>query len=138
MDTVPPLLCVVQFVQIVLGLYDTTCRPLYLFVYIVHSLHDTTVASPRPSKGTRTVPFFILPCGACYFFDLGKCCNLYILYKVPGDTTVALRSTTWKGDPNGPLIFNQPCGAFYYFDLNKSGSPFAFCLLDPGSTCKYL
>ena len=62
---------------------------------------------------------------------------MYILYIVPGDTTVAPLLRPKKGTRTVPF-FIQPCGAFYLDDWDKNKSASTFLSLDPGSTCKFV
>ena len=82
------------------------CPPewlLYVHMYILPGSTWRRLAILDPKKGTRTVPFSSHPCGDFYFYDWVKVCELYILYKVPGDTPLAPFFAR-KGDPNGPLF----------------------------------
>ncbi len=91
-----------------------------------------------PERGPERSPFLSCPAGHIISSTWARpaICTYCTKYLATQLSLFVLRPG--KGTRNGPLIFNHPCGDFYYFDQNKSGSPFAFCLLDPGSTCKYL
>ena len=128
-------------VQIVLGLYDTTCCPLYLFVYIVHSLHDTTVASPRPSKGTRTVPFFILPCGAYYSSTWASAAICTYCTKYLATQLSLFVQRPGKGTRTVPLFLISPAGLFITSTRTRADLllPFVFWTQGPPvNICKYL
>ena len=124
----------VRCVQIVHSLYDTT---VCCCTYCTKSLRHNCRYALRPKKGTRTVPFLTQPCGACYFCDWAKSGYMYILYIVPGDTTVAVLRPE-KGTRTVPLFYLALRG-FLLFDLvkNKSGSPFYLWTQGPPvNTCK--
>ena len=137
-DTVPPLSCAVQLYKLYI-VFVTQCVVRCTCVYIVHSLYDTTVALATTQKGDPNGPLFYPALRGILFLRPGQ--DLQFVHIV---------QSTWrhnlslfvlrKGDPNGPLIFKIiPAGIFITSTKNKSGSPpFAFYLLDPWSTCKYL
>ncbi len=77
----------------------------------------TCIASLRPKKGTRTVPFLRIPAGIV-ISSTGRRSPMYKVYIVPGDTTGRSPLRPAKGTRTVPF-FNQPRGASYLVDLAK-------------------
>ena len=99
---VPPSSCAVHMYTLCASQVAVVCT------YVHITCTCTCIASLRPKKGTRTVPFLRIPAGIV-ISSTGRRSPMYKVYIVPGGTTGAPHFGQQRGPERSPFL-TSPAG----------------------------